>query len=194
MKILAATNNAHKLEELKTILGPQGIEVISAKEAGGVPEVVEDKDTFEGNAVKKALETAKAKDMVVFSDDSGLCVDALDGRPGVYSARYAGENATNMDRMNKLLGELEGEENRKAKFVCVIALASPDGLIGTATGECCGSIGLSPSGDQGFGYDPLFIPDGYSETFAELGEDVKNSMSHRGNALEKALKAGYFKF
>ena len=194
MKILAATNNAHKLEELKTILGPHGIEVISAKEAGGVPEVVEDKDTFEGNAVKKALETATAKNMVVFSDDSGLCVDTLDGRPGVYSARYAGDNASNMDRMNKLLGELEGQENRKAKFVCVIALATPEGLIGTATGECHGTIGLAPQGDQGFGYDPLFIPDGYSETFAQLGEDVKNSMSHRGNALEKAIKAGYFKF
>lgn len=194
MKILAATNNAHKLEELKTILGPHSIEVISAKEAGGVPEVVEDKDTFEGNAVKKALETAAAKNMVVFSDDSGLCVDALYGRPGVYSARYAGENASNMDRMTKLLGELEGQENRKAKFVCVIALASPEGLIGTATGECHGSIGLAPQGDQGFGYDPLFIPDGYEKTFAQLGEDVKNSMSHRGNALEKALKAGYFNF
>lgn len=194
MKILAATNNIHKLEELKTILGPHGIDVISAKEAGGVPEVVEDKDTFEGNAVKKALETANTKNMVVFSDDSGLCVDALDGRPGVYSARYAGENATDTDRINKLLAELEGKDSRKAKFVCVIALASPTGLIGTATGECNGSIALKPQGDQGFGYDPLFIPDGHHETFAELGEEVKNSMSHRGNALEKAIAAGHFNF
>ncbi|MCH2205950.1 MAG: RdgB/HAM1 family non-canonical purine NTP pyrophosphatase [Lentisphaerales bacterium] len=194
MKILAATNNAHKLEELKTILRPHGVEVISAKEAGGVPEVVEDRDTFEGNAVKKALETAKAKNMIVFSDDSGLSVDALDGRPGVYSARYAGENATDTDRMNKLLGELKGKTSRKAKFVCVIALASPDGLIGTATGECHGSIGFEAKGNQGFGYDPLFIPDGYKETFAELGEDIKNSMSHRGNALKKALADGHFKF
>ncbi|MCM8532462.1 MAG: RdgB/HAM1 family non-canonical purine NTP pyrophosphatase [Lentisphaeraceae bacterium] len=193
MKILAATNNAHKLEELKEILGPQGIEVISGKEAGGIPEVIEDKDTFEGNASKKAIETAQAKNMFVFSDDSGLCVEALDGRPGVYSARYAGENATDTDRMNKLLGELEGKETRAAKFVCTIALATPEGLIGTATGECHGTIASAPQGNEGFGYDPLFIPDGYDKTFAELGEDIKNKLSHRGNALKKAISQGFFK-
>ena len=192
MKILAATNNAHKLEELKTILEPEGITVLSAADAGGIPEVIEDKDTFEGNALKKAIETAQAKNMVVFADDSGLCVDALDGRPGIYSARYAGANATNEDRMSKLLGELQGVENRKASFVCVIALASPEGPIGTARGECTGEIGFSPKGEDGFGYDPIFIPTGYSETFAELGEEVKNDMSHRGNALKKAITEGLF--
>ncbi|MCM8529218.1 MAG: RdgB/HAM1 family non-canonical purine NTP pyrophosphatase [Lentisphaeraceae bacterium] len=193
MKILAATNNKHKLEELKNILGPQGIEVISAAEAGGIPEVDEDKATFEGNALKKATETAKAKNMVVFADDSGLCVTALDDRPGVFSARYAGPNATDDDRMQKLLGELEGSEDRSAKFVCVIALASPDGPIGTARGECPGKITFEPTGSEGFGYDPLFIPDGYDKTFAELGEDIKNSLSHRGNALKKAIEQGLFK-
>ena len=193
MKILAATNNQHKLEELKNILGPQGIEVISAAEAGGVPEVVEDRDTFEGNALKKATETARAKDMVVFADDSGLCVDALDDRPGVYSARYAGPNATDDDRMQKILGELQNKEDRSAKFVCVIALAAPDGPIGTARGECPGKIAEAPKGTDGFGYDPIFVPNGYDKTFAELGEEIKNSLSHRGNALKKAIELGLFR-
>ena len=194
MEILAATNNAHKLVELRTILEPHGIKVLSAADAGGIDEVVEDAPTFEGNALKKAIETASDKNMIVFADDSGLCVDALDGRPGVYSARYAGPGASDADRMNKLLGELEDKDDRTARFVCVIALASPEGPIGTARGECLGKIGLQPKGDDGFGYDPLFIPDGYNTTFAELGEEIKNSMSHRGNALEKAIAEGLFNF
>ena len=193
MKILAATNNKHKLEELKTILEPHGITVISAAEAGDIPDVEENKSTFEGNAVKKAVETAIAKNMTVFADDSGLCVDALDGRPGVYSARYAGPDATDSDRINKLLSKLNGIKNRSAKFVCVIALASPQGLIGTATGECHGTISKKTAGNGGFGYDPVFIPSGYDKSFAELGEEIKNSLSHRGEALKKALEMGLFK-
>ena len=193
MKILAATNNKHKLEELKSILGSEGIEVISAAEAGGIPEVDENQPTFEGNALKKATETAKAKNMIVFADDSGLCVDSLNDRPGIHSARYAGPDATDNDRMNKLLGELSDKNNRSAKFVCVIALASPEGAIGTARGECPGTIADSPSGNDGFGYDPIFIPKDYKSTFAELGEEVKNSLSHRGNALKKAIEQGLFK-
>jgi len=189
MKILAATNNAHKLEELRNILAPRGIEVISAREAGGIDEVVEDAPDFEGNAAKKAIETAKAKGMTVFADDSGLCVDALDGRPGVYSARYA---PTDEERISKLLGELDGVENRQAAFVCVIALASPEGLIGTARGECPGTISLAPTGEAGFGYDPIFVPEGHARSFAELGEEIKNSMSHRGKALAKAIEKGLF--
>jgi len=193
MTLLAATNNTHKLEELKTILQPHGVAVISASEAGGISDVVEDGDTFEANAIKKALATSREKNMLVFADDSGLCVDALDGRPGIYSARYAGEDATDADRMAKLLNELKDKKDRSARFVCVIAIASPEGLIGTARGECLGSIANQPSGEQGFGYDPLFIPESYDITFAELGEDIKNSMSHRGKALEKALELGFFK-
>ena len=192
MKILAATNNKHKLEELRTILAPQGIEVISAAEAGGISEVDEDQDTFEGNALKKATETAKEKNMVVFADDSGLCVDSLEGRPGVFSARYAGPEASDTDRMAKLLGELEAHEDRSASFVCVIALASPEGQIGTARGECPGKISFSPAGEDGFGYDPIFIPNGYDKTFAQLGEEIKNSLSHRGNALKIAIEQGLF--
>ena len=191
-EILAATNNKHKLEELRTILGQHGIKVLSASEAGGVPDVVEDRDTFEGNASKKALETAQEKGMTVFADDSGLEVDALDGAPGIYSARYAGPNKTDKDRYEKLLSELEGVEDRTARFVCVIALASPEGLIGTARGTVEGKIALAPSGEGGFGYDPVFIPNGHDKSFAELGEDIKNSMSHRGNALKKALELGMF--
>ena len=193
MKILAATNNQHKLEELKTILAPHGIEVISAAEAGGISEVDEDQPTFEGNALKKATETAKEKNMIVFADDSGLCVNTLDGRPGVFSARYAGPDANDHDRMSKLLGELENKEDRSASFVCVIALASPEGPLGTARGECPGQIAFAPEGEDGFGYDPIFIPKGYDQTFAQLGESIKNSLSHRGNALKIALDQGLFK-
>lgn len=192
MKILAATNNKHKLEELKTILAPQGIEVISAAEAGGISEVDEDQPTFEGNALKKATETAKEKNMIVFADDSGLCVDALEGKPGVLSARYAGPGATDQDRMSKLLRELKDKQDRSASFVCVIALASPEGPIGTARGECHGQIADAPAGKKGFGYDPVFIPAGYDKTFAELGENVKNLLSHRGNALKKAIERDLF--
>jgi XTP/dITP diphosphohydrolase len=194
MEILAATNNGHKLMELRAILEPQGITVLSAADVGGIDEVVEDADTFEGNALKKAIETAAAKKMIVFADDSGLCVDALDGRPGVLSARYAGDNASDTDRMSKLLGELEQHNDKTARFVCVIALASPKGSIGTARGECLGRINHTPLGNDGFGYDPLFIPDGFDKTFAELGEEVKNSLSHRGNALKKAIAAKLFEF
>jgi XTP/dITP diphosphohydrolase len=194
MKILAATNNIHKLEELRAILEPNGITILSAADVGGIDDVVEDADTFEGNALKKATETAKSKNMIVFADDSGLCVDALDSRPGIYSARYAGENASNMDRMNKVLGELKDKEDKTARFVCVIALASPEGPLGTARGECIGEICSAPRGDHGFGYDPIFIPKGYDKTFAELGDEVKNNLSHRGNALKKAISQKLFNF
>jgi XTP/dITP diphosphohydrolase len=192
MEILAATNNKHKLIELRNILEPHGIKVLSASDAGGIPDVVEDQDTFEGNACKKAIETAIAKNMIVFSDDSGLCVKALNDRPGVLSARYAGENSTDVEKMNKLLTELSHHEDRSAAFVCVIALATPQGLRGTTRGECKGEIAFKPHGSDGFGYDPIFIPTGYHQTFAELGEEIKNSMSHRGNALKKALQEGLF--
>ena len=191
MKSLAATNNAHKLVELRQILEPHGITVYSAKEMGGISDVVEDADTFEGNAAKKAIETAKEKNMIVFADDSGLAVDALNGEPGIYSARYA---PTDAERMGKVLTKLEDKDSRRAKFVCVIALASPEGLIGTARGEVLGTIIDAPRGEHGFGYDPIFSPNGYTETFAELGEEIKNSLSHRKNALEKALAQGLFTF
>ncbi len=192
MKILAATNNKHKLKELREILAPHGIEVLSAADAGGIPEIEEDQDSFLGNAQKKALEVAKAKNMTVFADDSGLCVDALNGEPGIYSARYAGENKTDSDRNLKLLNKLGNNKNRAAKFVCVIVLASPTKILGHAIGECHGTIAEKIRGENGFGYDPIFIPNGYDKSFAELGDKVKNELSHRSLALKNALKMGLF--
>ena len=182
MKLLAATGNKGKLDELKKILAGEGIEIISPDEVGGIPEVVEDKDTFEGNACKKALETAIAKNMTVFADDSGLEVEALNGEPGIYSARYAD---TNEARISKLLKNLKGESNRKANFTCVIALASPDGIIGTAEGKVFGTIAEEPYGNGGFGYDPVFIPEGFDKTFAEMDLAMKNKISHRSRAVLK---------
>jgi XTP/dITP diphosphohydrolase len=129
----------------------------------------------------------------VIADDSGLEVLALDGAPGVYSARYAGEGGNDGRNVVKLLGELRDVSDRRARFVCVIALATPEhGLVGTAEGEVRGTIAQAPKGNGGFGYDPVFVPDGYTQTFAELPADVKNSLSHRGNALKKAVRDRLF--
>ena len=193
MKIVAATNNKHKLVELKAILSQLGIEVLSAAEVGGIPDVVEDADTFVGNASKKAIESAIHLGMPVLSDDSGLCVEALDGRPGVFSARYGGPGLDDKDRCHKLLNELKNCDNRWAYFACVIALADKNGaLIGSSMGKCLGNISDEMRGEEGFGYDPLFIPNDYDQSFAELGEEIKNSLSHRKNALEKAIADGLF--
>ena len=193
MKIVAATNNKHKLVELKAILSQLGIEVLSAAEVGGIPDVVEDADTFVGNASKKAIESAIHLGMPVLSDDSGLCDEALDGRPGVFSARYGGPGLDDKDRCHKLLDELKNCDNRWAYFACVIALADENGkLIGSSMGKCLGNISDEMRGEEGFGYDPLFIPKDYDQSFAELGEEIKNSLSHRKNALEKAIADGLF--
>jgi XTP/dITP diphosphohydrolase len=188
--LLAATGNRHKLEEIREILAPHGISILGAADVGGLPEVIEDRDTFEGNAIKKALETARAKACLCLADDSGLEVDALDGAPGVHSARYAGGHGDNAANRRKLLEAMQGQANRTARFTCVIALAGPDGVIGTARGEVRGQLIDEERGNGGFGYDPLFVPDGYTQTFAELSSAIKHSLSHRGNALRAALAAG----
>ncbi len=189
MQILAATNNTHKVRELGAILTSLGIDVCTPEEIGGIPEVEESGTTFEENAILKALGVAKATGQTVVADDSGLEVFALNGEPGVYSARYA---ATTEACMAKVLERLEGHEDRSARFVCVIALASPAGLIGTVTGEVRGRIHTEPRGHNGFGYDPIFIPDGYDCTFAELDATQKDRISHRGRALATALREGLF--
>ncbi len=189
MKLLIATRNRHKLDEIRQIFKLDNLELVAADDVEGLPEdVVEDADTFEGNALKKARTLSLASGLWTMADDSGLEVDALDMAPGVYSARYAGEECDYAANNAKLLRELEGVENRSARFRCVIALCAPDGQEWTVSGVCEGSIGYVPRGVNGFGYDPLFIPKGYNQSFAELESMVKNGMSHRGNALAKAAE------
>ena len=187
MKLLIATRNRHKLEEIRQIFKMDNLELVAADDIEGLPEdVVEDAETFEGNAIKKARTLCDASGLWTMADDSGLEVDALGLAPGVYSARYAGEDCDHTANNAKLVRELDGVENRSARFRCVIALCSPDGRDWTVSGSCEGSISHTPNGTNGFGYDPLFVPDGYEQSFAELDSAVKNSMSHRGNALKKA--------
>jgi XTP/dITP diphosphohydrolase len=189
MKLVIATRNKHKLEEIRQIFNVRGLEIVSALEFPEVPDVVEDGDTFEANAIKKAVSLAKATGLWALADDSGLEVDALNGAPGIYSARYAGEPVSYPANNRKLLKELENASNRRARFRCVIALSSPDGKARTLDGRCEGVIGREESGKQGFGYDPLFIPDGFTQTFAEMDADSKNAISHRGRALQRATEA-----
>ncbi len=194
MKIFLATGNKHKIEEITAIFkNVKNIEILSIKDGIDIPEVVEDGDTFEANSAKKALEIAKYTGMITIADDSGLCVDALNGAPGVYSARYAGENATDEDRYNKVLEEMKDvpEDKRTARFVSSICCILEDGTVITAEGYSEGKIAYEPHGTEGFGYDPIFITDS-GKSFAELTSEEKDAISHRGNALrilrEKLLK------
>ncbi|SDZ08741.1 XTP/dITP diphosphohydrolase [Proteiniborus ethanoligenes] len=184
--LVVSTDNNHKISEIQDIMKDMPIRVLSKKEAGlGHIEVIEDGSTLEENAIKKALELAKKTDAIVIADDTGLFVDKLHGEPGVYSSRYSGESATYSDNNIKLLKELGGIplEERTAKFKTVIAIVLEDKSIRTVCGECIGRIGFELRGENGFGYDPLFIVDGYDKTFAELGDEVKNKISHRAKAL-----------
>ena len=185
MKIFLATGNKHKIDEIKAIFkNVKDIEILSIKDGIEIPEVVEDGDTFEANSAKKALEIAKFTGMITIADDSGLCVDALNGEPGVYSARYSGEGATDASNNEKLIKNLQGIENRKAHFVSVITLGKPDGRAYSFRGEVEGEIIDIPRGDTGFGYDPHFYVAEYGKTLAEMPE-MKNVISHRANALKK---------
>lgn len=188
MRIVAATQNKHKIEEIQKIMGEFGMTVVSQAEAG-LPDVdvEEDGDTFEANSEKKAFEIMKLCGEVTVADDSGLMVDALDGAPGVISARFAGEHGNdkkNNDKLLTLLTDVETEK-RTARFVSVITMMYPDGRKIVARGECEGHMIYEPRGNNGFGYDPLFIPEGFDQTFAELSSDVKNQISHRAKALQK---------
>jgi len=186
MKVLIASHNRHKIEEIQQIFADFPVEFVSAADVPGLPDVVEDGDTFEANAKKKAIELAAAAQMWALADDSGLEVDALGGAPGVYSARYAGEPCDHAKNNEKLLKALAGVENRAARFRCVAALSSPSGDVRTVSGTCPGHIIAERRGAAGFGYDPLFVPEGETLTFAELGPEVKNRMSHRGRAMAAA--------
>ncbi|WP_303860581.1 XTP/dITP diphosphatase [Alkalibaculum bacchi] len=186
MKIVIATGNEHKKDEIKAVLGSE-FDVVTMKEEGIYVDIVEDGTTFEENALIKARALKKYTKEIILADDSGLAVDALEGKPGVYSARYAGENATDEMNNEKLLSELKDVpmENRSAKFVCIMVLILPNGEEHLFKGECKGSIDLRLNGQNGFGYDPLFIVDGLKETFGELSAKEKNKISHRALALDK---------
>lgn len=189
MEIVLATRNKKKVEEIRRITADLKVTILSLDDVGDCPETVEDCETFEGNAVKKATEVSACTGKIALSDDSGLVVDALNGAPGVYSARYAGEVGQGADAKNnaKLLSELAGvaAEKRVARFVCCIALAYPNGSVETFCGQAEGAIGTDLKGATGFGYDPLFIPTGEARTFAEMSGAEKDRLSHRGKALEK---------
>lgn len=193
MRIIAATQNKGKIKEIQEIFSPLGFEVISQKEAGFDIDVVENGETFEENAMIKARAIFELSHEAVIADDSGLLVDALNGAPGVYSARYAGENATDADKMNKLLGELEGKSDRQAKFVSALVMILKDGKTFTATGEVLGRITDKPYGENGFGYDPIFYSDELKKTFGEASDSEKNEISHRGRGLLKLYEmvSGY---
>jgi XTP/dITP diphosphohydrolase len=188
MKLLLATANKHKLREIRSIFQSADLEFATPEDFDSLPEVVEDRDTFEGNAVKKACELAAASGLTAMADDSGLEVDALGGAPGVYSARYSGVHGDDRANNAKLLMEMTGIEERTARFRCVIALAQPTGEVDTVAGVCNGVIAHAATGENGFGYDPVFIPAGYEQTFAELGPEIKNSISHRARALQEACR------
>ncbi len=186
-KVFLATGNKKKIKEISAIFEGFDVEILSIQDGVEIPEVVEDGDTFEANSAKKALEISKFLDMPAIADDSGLCVGALDGAPGVYSARYSGENATDATNNEKLVNELSGVEDRRAKFVCVITLAKPSGEIHSFRGEIEGEIVDTPRGTDGFGYDPHFLVPEYDKTLAEIPE-IKNRISHRAKALEQLKK------
>lgn len=189
MKLLLATGNRHKLHEIKAILSHPGVELLSLDEFPDMPSVIEDRDTFEGNAAKKAAETARLANLWALADDSGLEVDALDGAPGIYSARYAGEPVDYARNNAKLVDALKGVTDRSARFRCVIALSTPEGQVRTVEGHCEGHITDAPRGNQGFGYDPLFVPCGHTMTFAQMPAELKNAISHRAAALRAAREA-----
>ena len=190
MKLIIASNNAHKIHEIKQILSGKFDEILSLKEAGVIHETVEDGTTFMENALKKAREISNITGQVALADDSGLCVNALGGAPGVYSARFAGENDPLIrDSANNtlLLEKLNGASDRSAHFVCAMALVYPDGREVRAEGYMHGTIIDSPRGGHGFGYDPLFVPTGESCTVAQMSDEEKNSISHRANALSNLI-------
>ncbi|OSM02085.1 RdgB/HAM1 family non-canonical purine NTP pyrophosphatase [Magnetofaba australis] len=191
MKVLLATRNRKKIEEMRRMLAPFGWEPEGLDAHPDAPEVVEDGDTFAANALKKAREIARHAGCLALSDDSGLEVDGLDGAPGVYSARYAGEEADDQANLNKLIDEAKDfdERQRRARFRCVLALCDAEGRSRLFDGTVEGRITDEPAGENGFGYDPAFIPDGYDRTFAQMSGAEKDGMSHRGRALRALVEA-----
>jgi XTP/dITP diphosphohydrolase len=190
MELIIATKNKKKLLEIKAILKGLKLKISSLADSHNVPRIIENGKTFKDNAVIKAEKVAKFTGKLTLGEDSGLCVDALNGAPGIYSSRFSGSNKSDSQnnlKLLRLLGKLPLSK-RKAHYVCAVALADNKGLIGVVEGRCSGVIGFSLKGLQGFGYDPLFVSPKYKKTFAELGEKIKHRISHRYHALKKAKK------
>lgn len=185
-QLIFASHNKGKVKEMQTILRPLDVGVLSAEEAD-LPDVEENGNTFEENALLKAKAAAEASGVPAFADDSGLCIHALKDAPGIHTARYAQKCGGYEEAFQCLLKELENKEDKSAHFQCVIALAYPNGTTQTFNGRIEGFI-VPPKGENGFGFDPIFQPAGYQETFAELPEDIKNKISHRGLAMAAFLK------
>jgi XTP/dITP diphosphohydrolase len=184
--LLVATGNSHKTAEIRAILGA-GYVVSDLKAHPELPEVEETGSTFLENATLKAVEISKQVEGLILSDDSGLEVDALGGEPGVYSSRYAGEAGNDEANNKKLLHELQGKDNRKARFRCVMVLAQDGEVLTSFDGAVEGRMLSELHGEGGFGYDPLFVPDGYDQTFSQLSEGIKNQLSHRAVAMQKVV-------
>ena len=187
-KLLLATNNAGKVKEYRSLLQGIPFELVTPKEMGNTMDVAETGATYRENARLKACSLAAQSGLLTLADDSGIEVDALNGEPGVMSARYAGENASDAERIDHLLSELKDvpKEKRTARFYCLIAIAQPNGTVQFCDGECKGTIAFKPSGERGFGYDPIFYLPERGKTMAELPVEVKNQISHRGTAAQKA--------
>ncbi len=188
MKLIIASNNEHKLREIKEILGGEFAQILSMREAGIEHETVEDGATFAENAEKKAREIAELSGCCALADDSGLCVDALGGAPGIYSARFSGVHGDDAANRKKLLEVLDGTEDRGAHFTCAVALVRPDGSMVSAEGYVYGVIGHEEAGENGFGYDSLFYLPELGCTTAQLEPEEKNALSHRGRALRALLE------
>ncbi|MBQ4190375.1 MAG: XTP/dITP diphosphatase [Clostridiales bacterium] len=190
MRLIIATGNEDKVREIDEILEGTGFEAISMKQAGFNPDIVEDGTTFEENALKKAMAVHELSGEYVMADDSGLCIDALDGAPGIYSARFCGEDSTYEEKFRKIFEMLADvpEDKRTAQFVCAIAVVKPDGTSFTVRGECRGVLHEKPVGENGFGYDPIFYVPEFVMTTAQMDPEVKNSISHRGRALRAMVE------
>lgn len=191
MRLIIATGNEDKVREIDEILEGTGFEAISMKQAGFTPDIVEDGTTFEENALIKAKAVhALTEGEYVMADDSGLCIDALDGAPGIYSARFCGENSTYEEKFRKIFEMLKDvpEEERTARFVCAIAVVRPDGTSFTVRGEVSGILHEEPKGDNGFGYDPIFYVPEFGMTTAQMDPEQKNAISHRGRALRSMVE------
>jgi XTP/dITP diphosphohydrolase len=185
-KIIIASNNVDKIKEIRCIFGDNLFCFLTLKDIGFEQKILEDQNSFQGNALKKASLIMNVTKQLTLADDSGLEVDILNGQPGVYSARFSGTNATDEENNKKLLKLMEGVpmNERRAQFRCVVAVVSPDGRSFIAEGVCPGKIGDKARGNNGFGYDPIFIPQGFNRTFAELEDHEKNKISHRSIALK----------